>query len=105
MLKTRKVLRFVLFGMSVALTLTAALGWYAVEHILPYAGIKPLRVVESMSEVQTHFRLRGEVVSSILIKSRDSIFLESIAIAPRKNNLSKTSPRGTVLILHGIASN
>ena len=80
-------------------TLAAMLGYFVVENVLPYAGIKPYKVnAAALCEFKngvlpTDYSLDFEPLS---IQTKDSLILRGYFIKAEK-------PRGTIILIHGIA--
>lgn len=88
---------------AVLIGLFAAGGFFVVENVLPYAGIKPYRMVPAENTwrfpkgfLPENYGLRGQ---EFLIKTKDSLTLKAWFF-PAKND----SVKATVIILHGIGT-
>ena len=87
----------VLFGLS------AAVGFFAVENVLPYVGIKPFRMVPAENTwrfpkgfLPENYGLQGQ---KITVQTNDSLTLKGWFFPANSD-----SARATVIILHGISN-
>lgn len=88
---------------SVVFGLLATAGFFAVEKVLPYTGIKPYRMVAAHNTwrfpngfLPQNYDLRGK---EVFITTPDSILLKGWFLKTQRDTV-----RGTVIILHGISS-
>jgi pimeloyl-ACP methyl ester carboxylesterase len=98
-MKLTKIIKVsaILFGLS------AAGGFFAVENVLPYAGIKPYRMVPSENPwrfpkgfLPENYGLQGREFS---IETKDSLTLKAWFFPTNRD-----SAKATVIILHGIST-
>jgi hypothetical protein len=99
MITRKRIYRFLLYTLLVLLLIAGAGAWFLVEHVLPYTGIKPFRTnVHVLPEFAAGiypdtYGLNYEPFS---IRTNDSLTLQGYLI-------KADAPKGTVIILHGIA--
>ena len=79
--------------------IAATLGYFVVENVLPYAGIKPYKVnVAALTEFKNGILPSdyGLDFEPLNIQTKDSLILRGYFIKTEK-------PRGTIILIHGIA--
>lgn len=88
---------------SISFGLFAAAGFFAIENVLPYAGIKPYRMVPAENPwrfpkgyLPENYGLNGQEIS---VETRDSLTLKGWFFPA-----SGDSAKATVIVLHGISN-
>jgi pimeloyl-ACP methyl ester carboxylesterase len=88
---------------AILLALVASAGYFVVDHVLPYSGIKPMRrgpeQMQWLLPNGPNPAAYGLSATPLLIQSPDSLKLTSLLVA---SNTDTT--KATVVLLHGISS-
>lgn len=88
---------------GIVITIAGAI-WYAIYHVLPYSAIKPYRVTQEKLNWKfppyNSDSIRAVAPHHFTFTTRDSVVLDAWFV---RSALAQP-PKGTVIILHGIAS-